>query len=1124
MKHAFRNKMIQHSQQGSGSALPDDTLGSAMGEKPWMVSRHDLPENLIDQGRGPDSDALVGGSSGQFPKTIATGESPDKVSLQSPESMNPNQKRTSKKESISSSRSSHSKTKSVQKAQCDSSATDLSLNSKAERNTKPKHEAKSNKNRIATLGKEGTVADAPVIRTAPGLDLEQFPPLVASHSKNLSKSRAAQESPETIVSQEPQVKPIEKEATAKENERPVFKPDRLDREQKSSSIGMVRGESASTAQSVPENTSALATEPTSDAYSELSICNTNEPRVPVEKVAATELLPTSKSPTNTDNRLSQHVIELGSSEVDCPKATAHDVITADDLTHSVSLSTSTSNVVAKIQAEEPEKGSPVVSIAPQKPPVHSLKSALDTPSVIKAKAQPGEDESYVTPTKKPKASTVNTSSVTSFTASDQISSAELPKTVIALESNSSEVPLRTNSLSTSSPPIMTHKKKKKVFTPEKVEVKTEIDQGHQPMDSTNLTPIRNIQQENTDHQAEKSNISESKGNIEENHEQLEILQKAAFPSTEPGKESICKQQEDTTQRPPTSATNQPKKSKRKGAARRQKSKSKAVQASSVADNETTVDSGSEKSQAQKNLPAPETPYLLDDQYILPQVTSNNRSQATENVNPQISADKRKPALCIQALCDQDSNEFQSCDTFEKYAHLKGRIYEPYAAYIQNQAPFSSIHSSRLLNSDTASEDIQPRARSIADPKPPGLAQPLAWADQGPPRLRSWGFIDDIGALPTLDSYESYLESAFNNPESNCEEGKARADSSQSSDNDIEIEGTPDDSDNLPERNLKSGSLSSGTDTSIDSKINLASVEHHCSIPDMPTKEGVTQASDLPFRQLYSNLNSSPEAKSTMTVLTSSFSPPSPLPFPATVDDDPLTKGGSEHQTAEVATMLPEPTTPGKAEPSVSTNTLSAAGATPPKQDLDLLISQVDDLILDVAAKMPVPSTSRGRKHKGHQRGDSSGTVPSCSTARGSASATGSTPDDLQHLSEAFAAITARNQAEFAARLERARREAPVSPPRTPTHRPFRSYAAAALSPTHGSPTVSIGEVLQLGGPVVGGKSVSGAASEDQSFVNLKDRMEVGPSVKNQKQKQKSDSDDDPWRVPKGEVVWGSGKW
>lgn len=1120
MKYAFINS-IQHGQRRPETACRSDALGSAIDERPWTADSENLPENHMDQARLPDPDGLIGGNGDQFCKTSAARESSDKASSQSLDSINPNEKRVSEKASISSSRSGHSKKKSVQKIQRDSSATDLSLNTKTERDTKPKHEAKSNKNRTANAGSTksgGIAADAPVIQiqTTPALDPEQFPPLVASRSV------------EPGVSKEPQAKPSKKVVKPKEKKPPATQSDKSDREQESSSIEMVRGESGSTAEGILETTSALVTQPTSDAHSEPSTCDMNEAQV---SNSATEPSATQKSSTKTGSGVIQHVIELGSPEVDHPKATmaygkAQVTETGNDPSHTVALSmniASASNVVAKTEAEEPGKVSPVISIAPEKSVINDSMSALDAPSVMITQTQPRKDKSFVTPTKNSKPSTVKTSPATPSTASSQISPAMLLEAPKPLESHRPEVALRTSSLPTPSIPILTHKKKQKVFATSKVDIEDfsgEIDQDCQPKDSTDLNPIRNIEQEKIE-QAQKSNISESlSNNVEVNHEEPANLQKAALSSTEPGEGKPSKEQADTTQRPATSAPNPPKKSKRKRAGRKQKSKSKAVQATSVIGSETAVDSGSEKPQAQKNLPEPETPYLLDNQYILPQATIKS-SPATKNENTRLVISKTQAAAdLLQAIRNQQIEEFTSCDTFEKYAHVKGCNYEPYAAYLQNNTTFSTIQSSRLLTGDNSSDDIQPLPHSAGYPKPPGVAQPLAWADQGPQKLRSWDHIDETGAFLTLDCYETHLESALNESKSNRKKGKARTDSRQSSDGDTEVLGTSDDSDHLPGRNLNSGGLPSDTDTTIDFQSISAGVEGLFLAPEQPLKEEVTQASDLPFRQRFSNLDSSPRAKSTMAVLTSSFSPPSPLPFAAIVGDDPLEKGAVEHQITELTATLPEPDTPGEVESSVTKNPLSAVGTTGYEQNIGLLNSTHDDLILDLAIKTPIPSKPKGRERKGHQRGVSCGSVSSSSVPRTPASATISSLGDSQHLSEAFAAISARNAAEFAARLEVARSEAPISPPCTPTRRPGLSYAAAALSPTQGSPPIGNGEVIQVGGPAVGWHTASWLASDDQAFVDLTHRIEAGPFVEGPKEKNSRNVD--PWRVPKGETVWGSG--
>lgn len=1208
VKFAFQ-KRIPHDTRRSEAALREETLSSAMNMRPFIVSSHDVPENHIDQARKPDSDALGGGNSGQFSKTSTVRESPDKASSQFTHPMNSNEKRTAKKGSVSSSRSGHSKKRSIQKTQLGSSATELSLNNKAERNNKTKHEAKSTKNETANagcLGNRGAATDAHVIQTIPGLNPEQFPPLAVSYPTNLSKPSAVQlsfdvetyresqvkpsgkeactnenepaasefdkldrEEPQVkpmkkeameernkppaikfdeLCREEPQVKPIEEEARKKENESPATISDKFDRKQESSSSGMIRAEKASMAQRVSET---ALTEPIFRAHPELSVCDSNEARVSVNQIAVMEPFPTRKPPTNTEIGWSQPVIELGSSDTCRLEASAaygktHVAKTRNVLSHTVALPMnppSASQVVAKTQGKVPENDSSFVSISPQKSVVHDSTPSLDNPSMVVTRIQSGKDELFVTPTKMSMASTVKASPVILSTASGQISSAVSMKAPKLLESHRPEVPLRTSSLPPSSTPILTHKKKQKVFTPVEVDIKDLSGEivDCPTEDSTDLNPIRNFEQKKADRHVEKSNISESEGDIEENkcnldesHEEMANLQKAAPPSTIPGEVSHSKEQEDTAQHSATSAAMPPKKVKRKSAGRKQKSKSKAGQPSC---DQTGVDSGPEKPQSMKNLPEPETPYLVDNQFILPQVTTNKSSPATNKENPHHARtataryqalrdqERRTAAVRLKAIRDQETDQFDSCDNIDDYVRLKERTYEPFAVYLQDKTTFSSIYSSEPVTREIPSEDIGPLARSAGSPKPSDIAQPLAWIDQGSPKLRAWGHIDESGALLMLDSHKSQFESALNESESNREKGKARTNSSLSSDVDIEILGTPDDSDHLPDCNLK------GADNT-GSEIILKGVDGYRSFPEKLLKEEVTQASDLPFRQRYSNLDSSPRAKSAMALLTSSFSPPSPLPLLATVGGNSSEEVAFDHQKAEVAALLPKQATPDKIDLSVSTNVSSAASTVVHDQYLDSMSSMHGDLLLDLATKTPIPSTPKGKQRKGHRRGSSSRSVSSSSASSTAASATRSSFDSSNHLSEAFSAISVCSASQCVTKSEITRSQASSSPPGTPTHRPHLSYGAAALSPTKGSAPVTSREVIQLGSPVVRGraasfhesdhecKTVSGASFEDQAFVSLEDRLESSPSVKSQNEKKKSSSKGDPWRVPSGEMVWG----
>ena len=226
-----------------------------------------------------------------------------------------------------------------------------------------------------------------------------------------------------------------------------------------------------------------------------------------------------------------------------------------------------------------------------------------------------------------------------------------------------QIPPRTSSLLGSPPaPILTHKKKQRVFTPIKEtlgeslpqkpkdggfeslnrysvlepESKEHIEtpmEGYDRGDHEKMTVILDVskpfvggeiqtgQQRNDSKALSTANFAEppltevnQTGEQRDDSKALSTANVAEPPLTEVNQ---TREQRDDTKGLPASAASQRKKSRHKNAAKKGRGKSKDNQASltTVAAVDRMDEVKSRKTNA--NLPAPETPYLVDDQYILP---------------------------------------------------------------------------------------------------------------------------------------------------------------------------------------------------------------------------------------------------------------------------------------------------------------------------------------------------------------------------------------------------------------------------------------------------------------------------------------------------------------------------
>lgn len=229
-----------------------------------------------------------------------------------------------------------------------------------------------------------------------------------------------------------------------------------------------------------------------------------------------------------------------------------------------------------------------------------------------------------------------------------------------------QIPPRTSSLLGSPPaPILTHKKKQRVFTPVKEVFGESLPQKPKDGGFESLNRFSLLEPES------KEQIETLvEGSYSHNHEDTAVILDVNTPLL--GEENQTWEQRDgsralstaeVAEPPPievnqrgeqrddpkgrsASAASQRKKSKHKNAAKKGKGKSKENQASVTA--VTIVDRADEvkSRKPNANLPAPETPYLVDDQYILPRIQpplsqrSQHKTISPENIQKTESAETR----------------------------------------------------------------------------------------------------------------------------------------------------------------------------------------------------------------------------------------------------------------------------------------------------------------------------------------------------------------------------------------------------------------------------------------------------------------------------------------------------
>lgn len=226
-----------------------------------------------------------------------------------------------------------------------------------------------------------------------------------------------------------------------------------------------------------------------------------------------------------------------------------------------------------------------------------------------------------------------------------------------------QIPPRTSSLLGSPPaPILTHKKKQKIFTPVKEVFGESLLQKPKDGGFESLNRFSLLEPESKGHIE-----TLVKGSYSHNHEDMAVILDANTPPlseenqtggvskalstaevAEPPHTEVIQrgEQRDDSKGRSASAASQRKKSKHKNAAKKGKGKSKDNQASltTVTVVDRTDEVKSRKPNA--NLPAPETPYLVDDQYILPRIQpslsqrSQHKTISPENIQKTESAETR----------------------------------------------------------------------------------------------------------------------------------------------------------------------------------------------------------------------------------------------------------------------------------------------------------------------------------------------------------------------------------------------------------------------------------------------------------------------------------------------------
>lgn len=239
-----------------------------------------------------------------------------------------------------------------------------------------------------------------------------------------------------------------------------------------------------------------------------------------------------------------------------------------------------------------------------------------------------------------------------------------------------QIPPRTSSLLGSPPaPILTHKKKQRVFTPVKEVFGESLPQKPKDGGFESLNRFSLLEPESKEHIETLVD-----GSYSHNHEDMAVildvntsplreenqtgeqrdgsraLSTAEVAEPPPTEVNQRREQRDDPKGRSASAASQRKKSKHKNAAKKGKAKSKENPA--LLTTATIVDLTDEvkSRKPNANLPAPETPYLVDDQYILPRI------------QPPLSQRSQQKTVSPEHMQKTESTETRPLDSLRHLLH------------------------------------------------------------------------------------------------------------------------------------------------------------------------------------------------------------------------------------------------------------------------------------------------------------------------------------------------------------------------------------------------------------------------------------------------------------------------
>ena len=471
-------------------------------------------------------------------------------------------------------------------------------------------------------------------------DREGFPPLVGSHPETtLFKSRPPFDIDVSVQLQsEADQSKATKDGMLGTTSGKVDIVQGLQESAKSSPVDMIRGEIIPTTHSVQSTSSMQVTEPTALTQSERSDCSDcyeNQARL-LTGISA-ESQPLQISPILTQSE----PIEGRDAAAELPKnieACAKICPTEPEFAGSsggISKTTPGPSLEESTLTEEPEI-TPVATSSVATP----IRSHSHLDLVESATSQ---SLAFVTPTKKDEVWVVKKSPDTPTSDPGQASSAHSNSQ--KLNRRRSEIPSRTNLLSSpATPPILTHKKKRRVFTPvtesssQSFDVEAKVQKA-QPGRSVSSDLVATVGW---------GIAAAASENHVENKASLEIFNTSPPPTLEQEGATQINEHNDRTKQlssptipfftiPPSTTTHSTmcpvippspgpstlplsKKVKQKHKAKTSKSKSRGRRTQSDLLVDTTAASSYEaKPRIYQNLPEPETPYLVDNQYIQPKI-------------------------------------------------------------------------------------------------------------------------------------------------------------------------------------------------------------------------------------------------------------------------------------------------------------------------------------------------------------------------------------------------------------------------------------------------------------------------------------------------------------------------